>query len=220
MIKEFAFGLSNRHHFQEVEKMGDWTGLDKDTFTSLYDYDEYVIEFYAKNKTLSGFDGLIYIPDEFILDVDGPETEKAIQRTIGLLILLKDINVPYNLYFSGRGFHVGIPSTAFRWRPDKELHLKVKDALTAKGIFEYADVSVTDKSRIIRLLNTKNRKSNLYKIYLTQTELHSHPEDIIKLARKPREIVVPRHECNPVFDVMVREKEAMKLVLKKKIVGR
>ena len=172
MIKEFAFGLSNRHHFQEVEKMGDWTGLDKDTFTSLYDYDEYVIEFYAKNKTLSGFDGLIYIPDEYILDVDGPETEKAIQRTIGLLILLKDINVPYNLYFSGRGFHVGIPSTAFRWRPDKELHLKVKDALTNAGIFEYADPSVTDKTRLIRLANTKNLKSGFWKVQITEQMLH------------------------------------------------
>ena len=38
---------------------------------SLYDYDEYVAEYFAKHQKLAGFDGLVYIPDEFILDVDG-----------------------------------------------------------------------------------------------------------------------------------------------------
>ena len=103
------------------------------------------------------------------------------------------------MYFSGTGFHVGIPQESFVWAGARDLHLKVKDALKDKGIFEYADVSVTDKTRIIRLLNTKNRKSNLYKIYLTPQELHTHVEEIVKLAKRPREIDVPRHECNPVF---------------------
>ena len=80
MIKEFAFGVTNRHHFQDANKMGEWQGLDSDTFTSLYDYDEYVIDFYAKNNTLSGFDGLIYMPDEFILDVDGKDIYIMLNR--------------------------------------------------------------------------------------------------------------------------------------------
>ena len=220
MIKEMAFGLANRHHFVESSQISDWYGTDSDTFMSLYDYDDYVKSYVKNNNKLAGFDGKIYIPSEFLLDVDGDNVDEARQKTIGLTILLNDLDIPFNIYFSGTGFHVGIPDEAFTWKGARDLHLKVKDALTAKGIFEYADVSVTDKSRIIRLLNTRNRKSNLYKVYLTHKELHSHPEDIIKLARKPREITIPRHECNPVFDVMVREKEAMKLVLKKKIVGR
>ena len=47
MIKEFAFGTSNRHHFQEASSIGNWQGIDNDTFCSLYDYDDYVKEFYA-----------------------------------------------------------------------------------------------------------------------------------------------------------------------------
>ena len=42
MIKEFAFGTHNRHHFQDVNKAGEWEGVDSDTFVSLYDYDDYV----------------------------------------------------------------------------------------------------------------------------------------------------------------------------------
>ena len=34
MIKEFAFGTHNRHHFQDANKAGEWEGLDSDTFVS------------------------------------------------------------------------------------------------------------------------------------------------------------------------------------------
>ena len=94
MIKEFAFGLSNRHHFQEVSKMADWEGLDKDTFVSLYDYDEYVQEFIKTKGNLSGFDGLIYIPNEFVLDVDGKDFKEGKDKTTGLLIIVDAINDP------------------------------------------------------------------------------------------------------------------------------
>ena len=210
MIKEFAFGVTNRHHFQDANKMGEWQGLDSDTFTSLYDYDEYVIDFYAKNNTLSGFDGLIYMPDEFILDVDGKDIYNAQQKTIGLIILLNDLNVPHKLYFSGTGFHIGIPGSAFRWKPSEKLHLKVKDALTNAGIFEYADPSVTDKSRIIRVVNTKNTKSGLWKVEFPLNSLYEVDGElertIGKWCSKPQKVNVHDLECEPVFDVQVRQK--------------
>ena len=207
MIKEFAFGVSNRHHFQGIESSSDWMGSDKDTYTSLYDYDDYVIEYYAKHKSLSGFDGLIYMPDEFILDVDGPTVTKAQDYTRGLIILLDDLTIPYNIYFSGTGFHVGIPGTAFRWKPDKNLHLNVKDALTNAGIFEYADPSVTDKTRIIRLLNTKNSKSNLWKVWLKHINDIKDEESLRALSSKPSATPNTLFECEPVFDVLSRAKK-------------
>ena len=207
MIKEFAFGVSNRHHFQDSTKAVDWMGLDRDTYTSLYDYDEYVIEYYAKHQSLSGFDGLIYMPDEFILDVDGSTVSKAQDCTRALLILLDDLMIPYNVYFSGTGFHVGIPGTAFRWKPDKNLHLNVKDALTNAGIFEYADPSVTDKSRIIRLLNTKNSKSGLWKVWLKSINDITDEDSLRALSCKPSTIPNNPFECEPVFDVLSRAKQ-------------
>jgi hypothetical protein len=70
MIKEFAFGLSQRHYFQDAGDVHNWMNIDKDTYMSLYDYDDEVKEYFSKNKTLSGFNGTLYMPDEFILDVD------------------------------------------------------------------------------------------------------------------------------------------------------
>ena len=220
MIKEMAFSISNRGHFVDASQVPTWYGTNKDTFMSLYDYDDYVKEFVKRTGKLSGFDGKIYIPSEFLLDVDGDTVDEAKQKSIGLTIVLNDLDIPYNVYFSGTGFHIGIPQESFIWEGARDLHLKVKDALTSKGIFEYADISVTDKTRIIRLLNTKNRKSNLYKVYLTPQELHLSEEEIIKLARRPREIEVPRHECNPVFDVRTRKKKGLTLTIKPKPKGR
>ena len=207
MIKEFAFGTHNRHHFQDSNKAGEWEGLDSDTFVSLYDYDEYVRDFCDTKKSLSGFDGLIYMPDEFLLDVDGSSPAKAQEYTQGLLILLKDLDVPYQIYFSGTGFHVGIPGSAFRWKPDKNLHLNVKKALTDAGIFDYADPSVTDKTRIIRLINTRNSKSKLWKIRVDETMLYGSIDAIMEKAKRPGlGKTQVEMECDPVFDVLSLKK--------------
>tara|TARA_R100000008_G_scaffold71022_1_gene48753 strand:+ start:3091 stop:4854 length:1764 start_codon:yes stop_codon:yes gene_type:complete len=202
MVKELAFGLSNRHHFVEEEKVSDWMNMDKDTFISLWDYDEYVKEFTQKKNSLSGYDGLLYMPNELILDVDGSNPDNARQKTIGLTIILKDLEIPYNLYFSGTGFHVGIPSKAFRWKPDKSLHLKVKAALKTAGIYDYADPSVTDKTRIIRLLNTKNSKSGKWKVHIPGDMIHKNIEYILEYASKPQKAETIELECEPVFDVL------------------
>ena len=205
MIKEFAFGTHNRHHFQDANKMGDWEGVDSDTFVSLYDYDEHVAEYCDSKNSLSGYDGLIYMPDEFILDIDGSSPLKAQEYTKALLVILKDLDVPYQIYFSGTGFHVGIPSTAFRWKPSKNLHLNVKDALTNAGIFEYADPSVTDKTRIIRLINTKNTKSGLWKIRIAEKLLYEDIDNILSKAKIPGKGTTDIDmDCNPVFDVLER----------------
>ena len=201
MIKEFAFSLSNRHYFQESSEINNWIGLDSDTFMSLYDYDDSIKEYYGSNKKLSGFKGLIYMPDEFILDVDGNTITDAIQKAKGLIILLKDLDIPYKLFFSGTGFHFNIPSDAFRWKPSIDLHLKVKHALLNAGIFEYADPSVTDKVRLIRVPNTKNTKSNLYKVQIKE-ELLDDEIKLVKWAAYPKDLDEHELECNPVFDVL------------------
>ena len=203
MIKELAFGLNNRHHFVEEEKSSTWMNMSRDIFISLYDYDEHVIEYTKNKKSLSGYDGLLYMPNELILDVDGSNSENARQKTIGLIILLKDLEVPYNLYFSGTGFHVGIPSKAFRWKPDKNLHIKVKNALKSAGVYDYADPSVTDKTRIIRLINTKNSKSGKWKVYISESMLHESIDKILDYASKPQKSKAIELECEPVFDVLV-----------------
>ena len=212
MIKEFAFGLSQRHYFQDAGNVCDWMNIDKDTYMSLYDFDDSIKEYFSKTESLSGFDGLVYMPDEFILDVDGTDSndlDGARKKAIGLSIVLDDLQIPFRLYFSGnKGFHFGIPGTAFRWKPDKNLHLKVKDALTNGGIFDYADPSVTDKTRLIRVNNTKNLKAGMWKCIVPVSILQSENinEDIKKIAYKPGDVPDFDLECEPVFDVLERNK--------------
>ena len=61
MIKEFAFGLSNRHHFSDSADMEKYAGMAQDTFMSLYDYDAHVVDYVKKNHTLSSYDRMLYI---------------------------------------------------------------------------------------------------------------------------------------------------------------
>ena len=105
MIREFAFGLGRRHYFEDSSNLDRWMNMDSDTFMSLYEYDEDIKDYYAKNKKLAGYTGKIYIPEEFILDVDGANPEDAQKKAIGLKILLSDQGIPYKAFFSGTGFH-------------------------------------------------------------------------------------------------------------------
>ena len=66
IIKEFALGVSNRHNFQSVDKISEWMGTDSDTYMSLYNYDEYVVEFYAKNKS---FGHIVFFIFEYDVEI-------------------------------------------------------------------------------------------------------------------------------------------------------
>ena len=77
MVKEMAFSISNRLHFVDAAQVPTWYGTNKDTFMSLYDYDDYVKEFVKRTGKLSGFDGKIYIPSEFLLDIDGETVNES-----------------------------------------------------------------------------------------------------------------------------------------------
>ena len=225
MIKEYAFGLANRHHFGDTSDVSKYAGMSQDTFVSLWDYDAHVVDYVKEKGTLSGYDGILYMPDEFILDVDGSNPGNAKDKTIGLTIELDDLCIPYQLYFSGTGFHVGIPGNAFRWKPCPDLHLKVKDELQARGIYEYADSSVSDKTRIIRVVNTLNSKSSLWKIPITSSELHDSIDKIQELAKGKRSTYkwntqVRDNECEPVFDVLERKSVASDKVFEEVTLGR
>ena len=52
MIKEMALGLQNRHHFIDVSKTSDWQRVAKDTYTSLYDYDDYVKKYHQQMQEM------------------------------------------------------------------------------------------------------------------------------------------------------------------------
>ena len=216
-IREVAFGVTNRHNFQDENELAELEGLDSDTFMSLYNYDESVLEYYSQNKTISGYDGLIYMPHEFILDVDGKNPWEAAKKALKLLERLEELEVPYELYFSGRGFHIHISNTAFKWEPSNNLHINVKKELTKHGIFKFADPSVTDKSRLIRIPHTKNTKSGSLKNQFQPKWLLSKDITLRKIKEwcdKPREYPLNDLKCKPVFNVIDKNKPKEKQPVK------
>ena len=207
MIREFAFGLGRRHYFEDSSSIVKWMNLPNDTYMSLYEYDDDVKDYFAQNKKLAGYDGKIYIPEEFILDIDGGNPDDAQKRAIGLKILLGDLDVPFRAFFSGTGFHFHIPSSSFTYRPHKNLHAKVKQVLTEHGIFEYADPAVTDKLRLIRIPNTRNSKSGCYKVELKNGMLEGDINEIIEYSKEIRELSETMLESQPIFNVLISEEE-------------
>tara|TARA_R100000995_G_scaffold83934_1_gene61161 strand:- start:4383 stop:6182 length:1800 start_codon:yes stop_codon:yes gene_type:complete len=216
MIREYAPSLSNRGHFLTENEISKQRG-GKDKFMSLFCYDESVKEYVKEKGKIAGYKGIIYLSGEHIIDVDGNNLKEAINKADKVLKILNNLNVPSKVYFSGRGFHISIPRESFKWEPHENLHKYVKDALTAKNIFKYADPSVTDKTRLIRINNTVNSKVDLFKVEVTELLKYNDlceldEKDIQEFASKPRK---PSpygffQEIEPVFDALPKRKKKTK----------
>ena len=216
MIREYAPSLSNRGHFLTENEVSKMRG-GRDKFMSLFCYDESVKEYVKEKGKIAGYKGIIYLSGEHIIDVDGNDFSEAKNKSIEVLKILTKLNVPCKIYFSGRGFHISIPRESFKWEPHKDLNKYVKNALTAKNIFKYADPSVTDKTRLIRINNTINSKVNLYKVELTELlkdyDFIELTKDIInKYVSKPKK---PSpygffQDMEPVFDALPPKKRKAK----------
>ena len=70
MIREYAPSLNNRGHFLNEIEVSKMRG-GKDKFMSLFCYDESVNEYVKKNGKIAGYNEIIYLATEHILDVDG-----------------------------------------------------------------------------------------------------------------------------------------------------
>ncbi len=226
MIREFAGSLGNRGHFLEEEEIFKMRG-GRDKFMSLFCYDDGVKEYVKEKGKIAGYNGMLYLAKEHILDVDGETFIEARDSASDLIELLKDLSIPYKIYFSGRGFHISIDPAAFMWEPHKQLHKYIKDALDAKGIFKFADSSVTDKVRLIRANNTINSKSGLYKVNLNALlktmSLDSLEErDINTYASRPKkpDYYGFKDEIEPVLDALPKRKVILKPKKKVQSLGR
>jgi len=204
ILKEYAFSLTNRHHFFPPSKISSFYNISSDTFMSLWDYDEEVAIYVKDKKTLSGYRGKLYMPNEFIFDIDGANLKQAKDLTFALLELLED--TPSQVYFSGeKGFHVHISGSAFKWKPSNDLHLKVKHVLKNIGFYDYADPLVIDRVRLIRIPNTLKINSGYWKIPLKKFEINDVDEQWLDInAAEPRDgFNFEELETDPVFDVTI-----------------
>lgn len=162
----------------------------EELYRSTYSFNDKIIEhFDSGRKSPSGFIGTYYL-DHLLFDIDKGKNDDKITlhraRTfIDTLIhewhLFED-NIM--IWFSGTGYHI-VTSDFFNFIPSPELPKVVK--ATLDKYFPEIDTSFYMSPGLIRVGNTINKKSNLYKIPLSYEEFTTlDAQGILTLAQKPR----------------------------------
>lgn len=157
-------------------------------FISYYVYTNGIRDHLKLNKTVRGYRGPVGIR-ELVLDIDrGGDSAELVHRRFKAFLerlsnetrITEEFTQPW---FSGTGFHLSMQNI-FNFQEHSDLPRLVKDTLV--HLFPEAD-AIYDRTRLIRVGNTINEKSNLYKIPLTHEEVFSlSHEEIASLARSPR----------------------------------
>ena len=184
-----------------------------DVYQSYYNYTDEIKEHFKNNNSVGGYPGMIEA-DNLIIDLDFEPDLNAVHSIVKKLIQnieSKYQTKSYRVYFSGnKGFHIEIPTFLFGEfnKPSIALHSLHKEMAKAivKPILSYIekiedeykessgkekaifDLTIYDKARLMRVLNTKNSKSGLFKIRLKREELFAYDiEQIKELAKDQRD---------------------------------
>lgn len=197
-IVEYASNnKKNRHHFHNITDQNVFKETDKDVIKSVYYHTTEIEDYFEKNGNIRGYAGSVWT-DSIILDIDNDtDLNVSLNTTRNFIRYLEstyEVDPAWLEYkFSGsKGFHIRIPGVLFGgFNPSVELPEKQKSIVkTLTEGFEGFDTSIYGTTRLIRVENTINSKSELYAIPLTSTELFSLSIDEIKeLAKAPREVV-------------------------------
>jgi len=125
--------------------------------------------------------GLDIIP----LDIDYEKSDKyTLEKVYAVIELLKDLNIDdrYIIFYSGTGYHIML-ANLFGFHEENALPMTVKHTL--EKIFNgLIDSKIYMKTGIYRINNTRNLKSNLFKVPLHHKELNI--DKIKEIAQKPR----------------------------------
>lgn len=195
-------GANNRNNVVERSQLGNPAAKPLyDTYMTYFRYDDTMAEYFANNwvtsrrghrhKSVMGYDGPAYA-DFIPIDIDSKDLGQAIYQTIRALEILKSHDVDINvlkLYFSGsKGFHIMVPSDLVGVEPGADIHDRFRSFVKRLMIGVEYDTSIYDKVRLFRVPNTRNTKSNKYKIPLYPFELYNTTHDeIMELASTKRE---------------------------------
>lgn len=181
----FKEGLDGRNNLIPVGKELKITNPDKDYYRSIWIYSE------EHKKHLETVGNLKKVKNlytnELVFDFDSVNVEDSRLDTVSCALrLVNKYNIhPDDLdcYFSGnKGFHISI------FLKDKKLSPEqVKQStLQIAGDLKTFDTTIWDTNQIIRMPNTKNPKSGLFKIPLHISDIETKSVTQIKeLAKRP-----------------------------------
>jgi hypothetical protein len=186
MYKRHCIGVQDKGNLVKAEEVKNYINPFDDNYESLYLYNEEQKKLFDTSKSVSGIEDVIADNILFDFDKDG-DLEQAISDACVLVGRLMDSGVSENAigaYFSGnKGVHVQVKTN------DLLSVQQFKDITYGlAGDLPTFDRVVNNPSRIIRIENTKHKKSGLYKVRLDLSELQHLDSNAIKdLALKPRD---------------------------------
>ena len=189
--------------------------INGDAFYQYMRYEQDFLDHFNNHGTESRFYGpkfTDYIPFDF--DGDG-KVQKQLQQAVYDFVqfIYLEYDVPVNsikVYYSGsKGFHVLIPSKLLRLQPrySLERYIRVLAESLVKGfaVEPYLDSGLYNTNSLIRLPNSVNYKSGLYKIPIRISELRDFSILQIKqIAKRPRvdDWSIPSTELMPNDDLV------------------
>ena len=218
-------GAHRRNHVMTIEDLRRRYPTGRtDCYRTAFRYPEVFYQWWREHRrSVLGYRGPMWA-DWFYLDIDSgnlQESLAAAREAVRMLEARFDLDPRYVWpYFSGsKGFHLLLPHRLFGWVPSEQLasafRALVSLLLDTNRI--PVDFAVYDAVRLFRLTNTRNSKSGLFKIALTIQELlHSSLDDILALARGPRD-PLERPEPDEPWPALV---EAWQTALKQAGTGR
>lgn len=186
-------GMFRRNIFKDVKdrdslnKLKDEFGY-KDFYNSIYVYDN------SDNIEESNIYGplVIDLDSSIKSEEDFERLKEDLSLVVSSLSVLMGLNENnFVLHFSGnKGFHISIPPSVFAIKPSKDLHTyyrKIAEKIRDKSSISTIDMKIYDKRRLIRVENTINNKTGLYKVPVSYDQVRSFSlKDMVMYAKETK----------------------------------
>lgn len=153
-----------------------------------------IFQYNNKDQNSSDLFGPLYI--DLDMDFNNNKEYKKLKDDVSRIVthLKLQYGIPkesIRFYFTGKkGFHLIIPPKVFGIKPNKNLNVYYKliaKDLSENTINDIVDTKIYDKKRLLRLANSINGKTGLYKVPITYEDiLEFSYEDIIEYASTPK----------------------------------
>jgi len=179
-------GVNHRNNIQVITELERVYGANE-IYRTIFRFDEKYKNYVEQNKSVKGFRGKCYA-DWFPLDIDDKDLDAAWHKTLAFINLLKydyEYDVKHIFFSGSKGFHILIPIQCFGFVQPNEKMPQIFKNIYQDIAADFADSSIYEINRLFRMTNTRNAKSDLFKIPLTVEEFHSGIENIKRLAEKP-----------------------------------
>ena len=185
--------ISNRNNLCKLEDFPKIASNHKNAeiYRSMFLYDEDIVDFVAKNGTVTGFNGIQGV-DKLVIDIDyikndndnGNQTRNKVRDVIDDMTKSLIGQEHYNIWFSGKGFHIHL-GNVYGFEDSNDIAKQVR-ATMQRDFGEHIDI-IYDSRRLIRAGHSYHKNSGLFKIPLSLEELERlEYKEITELAQEIR----------------------------------